>query len=139
MHTGAASCPRATAYPCTLDEYSFSSWPWHFPQVLGVVALKIEESVSSWVRMSWDRWQSMQTAASSDPAATAFTTSPWAYNGKLFCLSEEGQTFVIAAGDTFKLLHVNALDDMAQASPAIVGERLLIRTERRLYSIRRER
>jgi outer membrane protein assembly factor BamB len=74
-----------------------------------------------------------------DPAATAFTTSPWAYNGKLFCLSEEGQTFVIAAGETFNLLHVNALDDMAQASPAIVGERLLIRTERWLYSIRRER
>ena len=71
-----------------------------------------------------------------DPAATAFTTSPWAYNGKLFCLSEEGQTFVIAAGETFKLLHVNELDDMAQASPAIVGERLLLRTEQRLYSIR---
>ena len=71
-----------------------------------------------------------------DPKATAFTTSPWAYNGKLFCLSEEGQTFVIAAGETFKLLHVNELDDMAQASPAIVGERLLLRTEQRLYSIR---
>ena len=71
-----------------------------------------------------------------DPAATAFTTSPWAYNGKLFCLSEEGQTFVIAAGEQFQLLHVNALDDMAQASPALVGERLLIRTEHRLYSIR---
>jgi outer membrane protein assembly factor BamB len=74
-----------------------------------------------------------------DPAATAFTTSPWAYNGKLFCLSEEGQTFVIAAGEQFQLLHVNALDDMAQASPAIVGERLLLRTEHRLYSIRRKR
>lgn len=72
-----------------------------------------------------------------DPAATAFTTSPWAYNGKLFCLSEEGQTFVIAAGETFKLLHMNDLDDMAQATPAIVGERLLLRTEHRLYSIRR--
>jgi outer membrane protein assembly factor BamB len=72
-----------------------------------------------------------------DPAATAFTTSPWAYNGKLFCLSEEGQTFVIAAGEKFELLHVNELGDMAQASPAIVGERLLIRTEQRLYSIRR--
>ncbi|QQS46538.1 MAG: PQQ-binding-like beta-propeller repeat protein [Acidobacteriota bacterium] len=71
-----------------------------------------------------------------DPAATAFTTSPWAYNGKLFCLSEEGQTFVISTGENFKLLHVNELDDMAQASPAIVGERLLIRTESRLYSIR---
>jgi outer membrane protein assembly factor BamB len=72
-----------------------------------------------------------------DPAATAFTTSPWAYNGKLFCLSEEGQTFVIAAGEQFQLLHVNPLDDMTQASPALAGERLLIRTERRLYSIRR--
>jgi outer membrane protein assembly factor BamB len=73
-----------------------------------------------------------------DPAATAFTTSPWAYNGKLFCLSEEGQTFVIAAGEEFRLLHVNELDDMAQASPALVGDRLLIRTEQRLYSIRRK-
>jgi outer membrane protein assembly factor BamB len=74
-----------------------------------------------------------------DPAATAFTTSPWAYNGKLFCLSEEGQTFVIAAGEQFRLLHVNELDDMAQASPALVGERLLIRTEHPLYSIRRRK
>jgi outer membrane protein assembly factor BamB len=72
-----------------------------------------------------------------DPAATAFTTSPWAYNGKLFCLSEEGQTFVIATGEKFQLLHVNTLDEMALASPALVGERLLIRTEQRLYSIRR--
>ncbi|MEK6280830.1 MAG: PQQ-binding-like beta-propeller repeat protein [Acidobacteriota bacterium] len=72
-----------------------------------------------------------------DPTATAFTTSPWAYNGKLFCLSEEGQTFVIATGEEFRLLHVNELDDFAQASPALVGDRLLIRTEQRLYSIRR--
>jgi outer membrane protein assembly factor BamB len=74
-----------------------------------------------------------------DPAATAFTTSPWAYNGKLFCLSEEGQTFVITTGEQFQLSHVNELDDMAQASPALVGERLLIRTEHRLYSIRGKR
>jgi len=65
-----------------------------------------------------------------------FTTSPWAYNGKLFCLDEEGQTHVIAAGKEFKLLHVNALEEMAQATPALAGERLLIRTESRLYSIR---
>jgi outer membrane protein assembly factor BamB len=73
-----------------------------------------------------------------DPAATAFTTSPWAYNGKLFCLSEEGQTFVVSTGEEFKLLHVNALDDFTLASPALVGDRLLIRTEHRLYSIRRK-
>lgn len=73
-----------------------------------------------------------------DPAATAFTTSPWAYNGKLFCLSEEGQTFVVSTGEEFKLLHVNTLDDFTLASPALVGDRLLLRTEHRLYSIRRK-
>ncbi len=73
-----------------------------------------------------------------DPAAANFTTTPWAYNGKLFCLSEEGQTFVVTTGEQFQLLHVNELNDMAQASPALVGERLLIRTEHRLYSIRRK-
>jgi outer membrane protein assembly factor BamB len=73
-----------------------------------------------------------------DPAATAFTTSPWAYNGKLFCLSEEGQTFVVGTGEQFQLSHINELDDFAQASPALVGERLLIRTEHKLYSIRRK-
>jgi len=69
-------------------------------------------------------------------AGGAFTSSPWAYNGKLFCLSEEGQTFVVGTGEQFQLLRVNELDDMAQASPALVGERLLIRTEHRLYSIK---
>jgi outer membrane protein assembly factor BamB len=73
-----------------------------------------------------------------DPTAKAFTTSPWAYNGKLFCLSEEGQTFVVSTGEEFKLLHVNELDDFSLASPALVGDRLLIRTEHRLYSIRRK-
>ena len=29
----------------------------------------------------------------------AFTSSPWAYSGKIFCLNEEGKTFVIAAGE----------------------------------------
>jgi len=73
-----------------------------------------------------------------DPAATAFTTSPWAYNGKLFCLSEEGQTYVVNTGDEFQLSHVNELDDFALASPALVNDRLLIRTEHYLYSIRRK-
>jgi outer membrane protein assembly factor BamB len=72
-----------------------------------------------------------------DPAATAFTSSPWACNGKVFFLSEEGRTFVVAAAETFQLLHVNDLDDMALASPALAGDRLVLRTEHRLYSIRR--
>jgi len=66
----------------------------------------------------------------------AFTSSPWAYNDKIFCLSEEGKTYVIAAGEKFELLRVNLLDEMVQATPAIVGDRLLLRTESKLYSIR---
>ena len=67
----------------------------------------------------------------------AFTSSPWAYNGKIFCLSETGSTYVLGTGEKLELLHVNKLDEMALATPAIVGDRLLIRTETRLYSIRR--
>lgn len=68
--------------------------------------------------------------------AGAFTSSPWAYDGKIFCLNEEGDTFVIAAGEEFELLHVNRLDEMALSTPAIVGDRLLLRTQTKLYSIR---
>lgn len=71
------------------------------------------------------------------PGASAFTASPWAYNGHVFALSEEGDTFVIeAAADQYKLVRVNSLDDFSMATPAIVGDRLLIRTQHKLYSIR---
>jgi outer membrane protein assembly factor BamB len=73
------------------------------------------------------------------PGASAFTASPWAYNGKIFALSEEGDTYVIEAGKEFRLLGVNPLEDWALASPAMVGDRLLLRTRSRLYSIRNER
>jgi outer membrane protein assembly factor BamB len=71
------------------------------------------------------------------PNGRAFTASPWAYRGKVFCLNEDGETFVIKAGDTFELLHTNPLaeDDMCMATPAIAGNRLLIRTSARLYCI----
>lgn len=70
------------------------------------------------------------------PGAAAFTTSPWAYNGKVFTMSEEGDTFVIEAGKEYRLLGVNSLKEWVMASPAIVGDRLLIRTQHHLYSIR---
>ncbi len=70
------------------------------------------------------------------PGAAAFTSSPWAYNGHVFALGEEGTTFVIEAGDEYRLVRANSLDDWTLASPAIVGDRLLIRTRSHLYSIR---
>ncbi len=65
-----------------------------------------------------------------------FTTSPWGYNGKVFCMNEEGKTFVIRAGDKYELLDTNDLDEMTLATPALVGDRLILRTESHLYSIR---
>jgi outer membrane protein assembly factor BamB len=68
-------------------------------------------------------------------SARAFTASPWAYNGKLFCLSEDGETYVLPVGAEFKVAGSNALDDMALATPAIASGRLLIRTQGKLYCL----
>jgi outer membrane protein assembly factor BamB len=65
-----------------------------------------------------------------------FTASPWGYDGKVFCMNEEGKTFVIRAGDKYELLNSNDLDEMALATPALIGDRLILRTENHLYSIR---
>ena len=79
---------------------------------------------------------SYKTRIVSDGTAGNFTTSPWAYKGMVFCLSEEGKTYVVQAGEEFKLLHTNTIEEMSMASPAMVGDRLLLRTDAKLYSIR---
>ena len=65
----------------------------------------------------------------------SFTSSPWAYNGKIFCLSEEGDTYVIKAGPDYELLGKNSLEEFCVASPAVAQGKLLIRTASRLYCI----
>ncbi len=71
------------------------------------------------------------------PKDFAFTSSPWAAGGCVFCLGEDGVCFVLRAGEKFELLRTNKLasDDMCMATPALVGNRLLIRTDKRLYCI----
>ena len=66
----------------------------------------------------------------------ACTSSPWGYNGEIYCMNEEGRTFVIRAGDKYELLDSNDLGEMALATPALIGDRLILRTENHLYSIR---
>lgn len=67
----------------------------------------------------------------------AFTSSPWACGDSIFCLNEDGVTVVFKADDHFELLHTNTLaeDDMCMATPAIAGDRLLIRTSARVYCL----
>ncbi|HWI17409.1 MAG TPA: PQQ-binding-like beta-propeller repeat protein [Vicinamibacterales bacterium] len=72
-----------------------------------------------------------------DPTASGFTASPWAYNGKIFAMSEDGTTYVIEAGTEFKVVGQNRLDEFTMATPAIHRDSLIIRTATSLYRISR--
>ena len=67
--------------------------------------------------------------------ASGFTASPWAYNGKVFAMSEDGDTYVMRAGTTFELLGKNSLSEMTLATPAVAHGSLLIRTASKLYRL----
>jgi outer membrane protein assembly factor BamB len=58
-----------------------------------------------------------------------FTASPVAADGKVYLLSEDGQAFVLAAGNPPKVLARNRLTARQLASPAISGGRIFIRTD----------
>ena len=66
---------------------------------------------------------------------SGFTASPWAYDDKIFCLSEDGDTFVFQAGPEYKLIGKNSLGEMCMATPAIARDSIIIRTASNLYRI----
>jgi len=65
-----------------------------------------------------------------------FSASPWTYGGRIFFLSEEGDTFVVKPGDTYEELAKNSLGELALASPAVTRDGLFIRTQSKLYRVR---
>ena len=64
-----------------------------------------------------------------------FTASPVAADGKIYLLSEDGQTIVLAAGKMPRVLARNRLYARQLASPAISGGRLFIRTDDAVIAI----
>lgn len=64
-----------------------------------------------------------------------FSASPWAYNGKIFALNEDGTTYVIQPGPEFKVIGQNPLDEFTLATPAVSNGSLYIRTATKLYRI----
>ena len=72
------------------------------------------------------------------PDANGFTASPWAYNGRIFAASEEGDTYVIQAGPEYKVLGKNSLGEMIMASPAVARGSVIMRTASKLYRIARK-
>jgi len=69
--------------------------------------------------------------------AKAFWASPWAFNGKIYCLEEKGTTHVIQAGRSFKELQKNSLEgDIFWASTAISNGSYVFRGEKAIYCVR---
>ena len=66
-----------------------------------------------------------------------YTASPWAADGKIFCLNEDGDTVVVKAGAKFEQLGRNKLGEMALSTPALSGDRLLIRTLTKLWCVKK--
>ena len=64
-----------------------------------------------------------------------YSASPVAGDGKVYLASEDGETIVISAGRTPKVLARNRLNARQLASPAVSGGRLFIRSDDVLYAI----
>jgi len=63
-----------------------------------------------------------------------YYASPVAGDGKVFLLSHSGKVTVLKAAPQWEILAVNSLDEPCQATPAIAGGRIYIRTHKALYS-----
>lgn len=64
-----------------------------------------------------------------------FSSSPFASNGRIYAVSEDGDAFVWEAGDQYKELSKNSLGEMTLATPAVDADGLYIRTATKLYRI----
>lgn len=64
-----------------------------------------------------------------------YSASPVLADGKIYATNEEGTTTVIEAGDKFKILSTNKLNDYTLASPAVSGGQIFIRTANYLYCL----
>ena len=64
-----------------------------------------------------------------------YSASPVLAEGRLYCLSDQGETVVLAAGREFKELGRNSLNEPCQASPAVSNGQVFIRTAKHLFCI----
>jgi outer membrane protein assembly factor BamB len=67
-----------------------------------------------------------------------YSTSAVAAGEHIYFVSEQGEVTVIEEGDTFTKVACNELGEVVMATPAISGDRLLIRTVRNLYCLARK-
>jgi outer membrane protein assembly factor BamB len=75
----------------------------------------------------------------SKDAIEAYFASPVAADGKVYLVSNDGKISVLKAGPKWEVLAVNDLGEECQATPAIGGKSIFIRTAKALYSFTEKR
>jgi outer membrane protein assembly factor BamB len=68
-----------------------------------------------------------------------FSSSPLASEGRIYFVTEDGDTFVLRAGDKYDEIAKNSLGEMSLATPAADATSLFVRTQTKLYRIRSQR
>jgi len=68
------------------------------------------------------------------PAGKFFCSPVWA-DGRLYCITMDGDVVVIRAAETYELLAINLLGETSHATPAIAGGRMYLRTYSHLFSV----
>jgi len=61
--------------------------------------------------------------------------SPVGAAGRIYFTGRDGTTVVLDDGPQLKILATNKLDELTNASPALVGRQMFIRTDKHLYCI----
>jgi outer membrane protein assembly factor BamB len=72
------------------------------------------------------------------PRAAGFWASPWACDGKVFCLDDSGTTHILQAGPEFKVLGKNTINEMCWSSAAVADGALFLRGVDHLYCIKKK-
>ncbi|UCF15151.1 MAG: PQQ-binding-like beta-propeller repeat protein [Phycisphaerales bacterium] len=68
------------------------------------------------------------------PAKKFYGSPVWA-QGRLYCVTTDGEVVVVGAAESYKLLAVNPLGERSHATPAIAGGRMYLRTYSHLISV----
>ena len=68
------------------------------------------------------------------PAGRFFGSPVWV-DGRLYCITMDGDVVVIKAAEKYQLLAINPLGEKSHAAPAVAGGRMYLRTYSQLFSI----
>jgi outer membrane protein assembly factor BamB len=77
----------------------------------------------------------LQRQRLSDATSNAYTASPIAIGGQIYCISEQGVTAITSTTDSGPILARNSLGEPVLATPAVAKGTLLIRGEKHLFAI----